>query len=173
MSSAAYLFTTPERAKDMKQKPVYILNVASDRTRVRSFGPSLEEAEAATDETRPQDLRGLRPKPKRPDVREHVRRLHAVPPVPPGGHPVRRRAARRGAGLLRHGHHHRGARTPRRPRGGNAGAGRTRFWMHTDSIQQIQGRAGDRQISKPAEIGVSGGPTPTGGNFTVWSSTPG
>ena len=62
---------------------------------------------------------------------------------------------------------------PASPSGGNAGAGRTRFWMHTDSIQQIQGRAGDRQISKPAEVGVSGGPTPTGGNFTVWSATPG
>ena len=31
--SVAYLFTTAERAKDMKQKPVYILNHASDRTR--------------------------------------------------------------------------------------------------------------------------------------------
>ena len=63
---------------------------------------------------------------------------------------------------------------PVSPSGGNVGSGRTRFWMHTDCIQQIQGRAGARAITavKP-EIGVSGGPMPTGGNFTVWSSTPG
>ena len=59
------------------------------------------------------------------------------------------------------------------PSGGNIGSGRSRFWMHTDCIQQIQGRAGARQITgiKP-EIGVSGGPMPMGGNFTVWSATP-
>ena len=28
---AAYLFTTAERAKDIKQKPVYVLNHASSR----------------------------------------------------------------------------------------------------------------------------------------------
>jgi hypothetical protein len=45
--------------------------------------------------------------------------------------------------------------------------------MHTDCIQQLQGRAGARQITgvKP-EIAVSGGPMPLGGNFTVWSATP-
>ena len=59
------------------------------------------------------------------------------------------------------------------PSGGNIGSGRSRFWMHTDCIQQIQGRAGARAITgvKP-EIGVSGGPMPMGGNFTVWSASP-
>ena len=63
--------------------------------------------------------------------------------------------------------------TPVSPSGGNIGSGRTRFWMHTDSIQQIQGRAGERQV-KNAEIGVSGGPMPVAmADFTVWSATPG
>ncbi|MCH8801360.1 MAG: hypothetical protein IH963_10665 [Chloroflexi bacterium] len=64
--------------------------------------------------------------------------------------------------------------SPVLPSGGNIGSGRSRFWMHTDCIQQIQGRAGARQITgvKP-EIGVSGGPMPMGGNFTVWSASPG
>ena len=59
------------------------------------------------------------------------------------------------------------------PSGGNIGSGRSRFWMHTDCIQQLQGRAGARQVKgvKP-EIAVSGGPMPMGGNFTVWSATP-
>ena len=62
---------------------------------------------------------------------------------------------------------------PVSPSGGNIGSGRSRFWMHTDTIQQIQGRAGKRQGSgvKP-EIAVSGGPMPLGGNYTVWSATP-
>ena len=59
------------------------------------------------------------------------------------------------------------------PSGGNIGGGRSRFWMHTDSIQQIQGRAGARQVTGvKAEVAVSGGPMPFGGNFTVWSATP-
>ena len=62
---------------------------------------------------------------------------------------------------------------PVSPSGGNVGSGRTRFWMHTDSIQQIQGRAGDRQISIPAEIGVSGGPLPLyHADFIVWGASP-
>jgi hypothetical protein len=63
---------------------------------------------------------------------------------------------------------------PVSPSGGNIGSGRSRFWMHTDCIQQLQGRAGARQVTgvKP-EIAVSGGPMPLGGNFTVWSATPG
>jgi len=34
-------------------------------------------------------------------------------------------------------------------------------------------RVGARQMTKKAEIDVSGGLTPTGGNFSVWSATPG
>jgi hypothetical protein len=39
-------------------------------------------------------------------------------------------------------------------------------------MQQIQGRAGARQIRIPAEIGVSGGFVPMWNNFIVWSATP-
>ena len=47
------------------------------------------------------------------------------------------------------------------PSGGNIGSGRSRFWMHTDCIQQIQGRAGARALTgvKP-EIGVPAAPCP-------------
>ena len=33
--AVAYLFTTPDRAKDMKQPPVYIMNHATTRPKVR------------------------------------------------------------------------------------------------------------------------------------------
>ena len=51
MVSAAYLFTTAERAKDMTQKPVYILNHASSRGTQRSVLPTLDEVEAETSST--------------------------------------------------------------------------------------------------------------------------
>ena len=47
--------------------------------------------------------------------------------------------------------------TPISPSGGNIGSGRTRFWKWTDTIQQLQGRAGERQMKIDARIGVAGG----------------
>ena len=61
---------------------------------------------------------------------------------------------------------------PVSPSGGNIGGGRTRFWHPSDAIQQIQGRAGARQIRIPAQIGAAGGMTPTSSNFIIWSATP-
>ena len=51
MMSGAYLFSTAERAADMKQKPVYILNHASSNTRPRSLLPTLDEVEDDTART--------------------------------------------------------------------------------------------------------------------------
>ncbi len=41
-------------------------------------------------------------------------------------------------------------------KGGNRGSGRTRFWMHTDCIQQIQGRVGGigARQGRPPAMGV-------------------
>ena len=62
---------------------------------------------------------------------------------------------------------------PVSPSGGNIGSGRSRVWLHTDCIQQLQGRAGARQVTRvKAEVAVSGGPMPLGGNFMVWSASP-
>ena len=62
---------------------------------------------------------------------------------------------------------------PVSPSGGNVGSGRSRVWLHTDCIQQIQGRAGARQVTGVTpEVAVSGGPMPLGGNYTVWSASP-
>jgi hypothetical protein len=61
---------------------------------------------------------------------------------------------------------------PVSPSGGNAGGGRTRFWLHMDSVLQLQGRAGARQITKKAEIGVSGAFFPDYNYSLVWSATP-
>ena len=62
--------------------------------------------------------------------------------------------------------------TPVSPSGGNIGSGRTRFWKWTDTIQQLQGRAGERQVKIDARIGVAGGCTPHWTNFAALSKDP-
>ncbi|MDA0987935.1 MAG: hypothetical protein O2783_02120 [Chloroflexi bacterium] len=172
MVAGAYLFTTSELAKDMKQKAVYILNHASSRGRARSLTPTLDEIQEETARTGRKLLEGAGI--TADDIsfenmydgfalfhQFHLEGLgfrgikfgealdfYQTDISPEGPNPIS-------------------------PSGGNVGSGRSRFWMHTDCIQQLQGRAGARAVTgvKP-EIGVSGGPMPMGGNFTVWSATP-
>jgi acetyl-CoA acetyltransferase len=173
MASAAYLFTTAERAKDMKQKPVYILNHVSSRTRQRSLTPTLEEVEADTARTGRMLYEGAGISAADLSFENMYDGFTLFHQFHMEG--LRYRGVQNGEALDFY-------QTdisiegpnPVSPSGGNCGSGRTRFWMHTDSIQQIQQRAGARQITGvKAEIGVSGGPMPLGGDFTIWSSTPG
>lgn len=173
MVAAAYLFTTAERARDMKQKPVYILSHASSRTRPRSLTPTLDEVEAETARTARKLYEGAGITAKDLSFENMY-----------DGFALFHQFHLEGLG-------YRGIKfgealdfyqtditiegpNPVSPSGGNIGSGRSRFWMHTDCIQQLQGRAGARQVTgvKP-EIAVSGGPMPLGGNFMVWSATPG
>jgi len=171
MATAAYLFTTAERAKDMAQKPVYILSHATTRPK---FGlhQGIDNAMLSTEATARKLYEGAGITAKDLSFENMY-----------DGFTVFHNHYLEGLGYagIKKGEVLDFYQTdisiegpnPVSPSGGNAGAGRTRFWMHTDSIQQLQGRAGARQIRRPAEIGVSGGPMPQGGDFTVWSSTPG
>ena len=171
MSCAAYLFTTPERAKDMKQKPVYILNHATDATRARGIQPTLEECEEITFRTGQKLYEGAGITASDLSFENmydgfslfHVFHLEGL----------RYAGVKPGEALdFFQTDITNDSWRPVSPSGGNIGGGRTRTWMHTDSIQQLQGRAGQRQIRRPAEIGVSGGPMPSGGDFTVWGISP-
>ncbi|MDP6799174.1 MAG: hypothetical protein QF744_05010 [SAR202 cluster bacterium] len=172
MVSGAYLFTTAERAQSMKQKPVYILNHATSTTQPRSLTPTLDEVEEDTARTARKIYEGAGITAKDLSFENMY-----------DGFSLFHRFHLEGLG-------YRGIKfgealdfyqtdisiegpNPVSPSGGNIGSGRSRFWMHTDCIQQLQRRAGDRQVTgvKP-EIAVSGGPMPTGGSFTVWSATP-
>ena len=171
-AASAYLFTTADRAKDMKQKPAYVLNHASDRSWQRGLVQTLEEAEEACASMGKKLLEGAGIQASDLTFENmydgfslfHVFHLEGLGF---GG-------VKRGEGLdffaddiSIEGPH------PVSPSGGNIGSGRTRTWMHTDSIQQIQGRAGARQIAKKAEIGVSGGPLPMYFNdCIVWGASP-
>ncbi len=171
MASAAYLFTTPERAKDMKQKPVYILSVASDRAPTRGIVPILEECEEATASTGRKLYEGAGITASDlsfENMYDGFTLFHQFHIEGLGYAGIKRGEA---LDLYQTDISNEGP-NPVSPSGGNAGSGRTRFWMHTDCIQQLQGRAGARQIKKKAEIGVSGGPMPMGGNFLIWSANP-
>ena len=61
---------------------------------------------------------------------------------------------------------------PLLPSGGNIGTGRTRTAIFTDCMEQLQGRAGPRQISGKREIALAGGVLPVNAGWTVFSSIP-
>jgi acetyl-CoA acetyltransferase len=180
-AAAAYLITTAERAKDMKHKPAYILGHAG----AGSIGPgdyigpvwwqssieTLEEAEdtAAANGRKVLEAAGI----SASDITFenmydgfslfHVFHIEGL-----------------GFAGLKRGEALDFFKTditndgpnPVSPSGGNIGGGRTRWFGFTDTIQQIQGRAGPRQIKLPAEIGITGGMMPFSSIFTVMSATP-
>ncbi len=178
--AGAYVISTADRAKDLRQKPVYVLGHAGagevrggaySGVRARGMVETLEEAEANAAAT--------------------GRKLYEAAGVTAAD--IQFENAYDGFSLF-HVFHIEGfgfagikqgealdlfqtdisihGPNPVSPSGGNIGSGRSRFWMHTDSMQQIQGRAGARQMSIPAHIGLSGGFMPFWSNFIVWSSTP-
>jgi len=171
MAALAVVYTTPERAKDHKQKPVYILGHGQTRPESRVM-PTLEEWERATDRMGrilyessgigPDDLsfenmydgftlfhqfhlEGIRFA-ARGEKRGYALDLYQTDISIEGPNPVS-------------------------PSGGNNGNGRTRFWLHMDSILQLQGRS-PSQIKKPAEFGVSGAHMPNYCDALIWSANP-
>ena len=172
MVAAAYLFTTADRAQDLAQKPVYILGHASSRGTPRSITPTLEEVEAETASTgrKIYEAAGITADDlsfeNMYDGFAQFHQFHIEG--------LRYRGMQPGEALdfYQKDISIEGP-DPILPSGGNIGSGRSRFWMHTDCIQQIQGRAGARALTGvKSEVAVSGGPMPLGGNFTVWSATP-
>ena len=172
MCAASYLFTTAERAKDMKQKPVYILNHADSNAVPRGLTPTLDEVEAECALTGRKIYEGAGITASDlsfENMYDGFTQFHQFH-IEGLGY--------RGIGFGDALDFYQTdisieGPNPVSPSGGNIGSGRSRFRMHTDSIQQLQGRAGGRQITGvDAEIGVSGGPMPLGGNYTVWSATP-
>lgn len=179
-AAGAYLITTAERARDMKQKPVYILGHAGagrvEGTRysgMKSRGTveTLEEAQASAASTGRKlcEAAGIRPSDiSFENMYDGFGLFHVFHIEGLGFAGLKEGEALdffQGDISIQGPH-------PVSPSGGNIGSGRTRFWNHTDSMQQIQGRAGARQIRVPAEIGVSGGFMPFWSNFVVWSATP-
>jgi acetyl-CoA acetyltransferase len=169
--SCCYVYTTAERARDMKQPPVYILGVSSNRPKIRSSLQTLEECEASTDAIArkvyessglaPSDVDVFNPYDGYTLFTQYY--LEALQ-----WHGVKRGEAHDfyAGDISVEGPH------PFSSSGGNNGNGRTRTWLHTDCIQQLRGQAGERQVRIRAETAVSGGMTPMDGDWTVWGKSP-
>ena len=171
--AVAYVFTTAERAADMRQKPVYILNHASTRPR-NGLRQTLEDAEASTDSTARKLFHGSGFGPDDIDIENFYDGFATFHTYFIEG--IGYRGMKRGEALdFYAGDISIEGPNPISPSGGNVGSGRTRIWMHTDCMQQLQGRAGARQVrlkdGRP-DVAVSGGPWPLGGDFIVWGTTP-
>ena len=172
MMSGAFLFTTAERAPDMRQKPVYILNHASSNTRSRSLTPTLDEVEDDTARTARKLYEGAgitADDLSFENMYDGFSQFHQFHLEGLGYRGIKFGEA---LDFYQTDISIEGP-NPVSPSGGNIGSGRSRVWLHTDCIQQLQGRAGDRQVTGVTpEVAVSGGPMPLGGNYMVWSASP-
>ena len=170
-AAVSYLLTTAERARDMKQPPAYILNHCTIRPKVRSNMETLDETEAFTDSIARMIYEGSGLTPSELDVinpydgftlftQYYLEALQ--------WHGVKRGEAHDfyAGDISVEGPH------PFMPSGGNNGNGRSRWWHWTDSIQQLQGRAGERQVRIRAETSLAGGPTPYIGDWMVFGKSP-
>ena len=170
-ASGAYLFTTAERARDMKQTPVYILNHNQHTGRQRSTQASLDELEAETDRLArmmfegsglgPQDVDILNPYDGYSTMTQFW--LEAFQ-----WHGVKRGEAFDfyADDIRVEGPH------PFSSSSGNLGTGRLRTAMWTDSIEQLRGKAGSRQVRVRAETAVAGFGPPLGGGWIMFGKYP-
>jgi acetyl-CoA acetyltransferase len=170
---SAYVFTTPDRAKDMKQKPVYILGHAASSVRPRSLQHTLEESEegAARFGRIYQEAAGISVNDLSfENMYDGYGMFHLIHLEGLGGYA----GIQKGDGLdyFENEDISTDSKFPISPSGGNIGSGRTRFWLHVDTMQQLQGRAGARQIANKAEIGISCATFPHSGIGLVWSASP-
>ena len=140
-ASTAYLFTTADRAKDMRQKPVYVLNHSQHNFKQPSTQADLDVIEMWTDRAAKRMYEGAGLGPKDVDIFN-----------PYDGYSVMTQfyleafqwhGVKRGDALTFYagdisvkGPH------PFSSSGGNLGNGRMRSAMYTDSIEQLRGTAG-------------------------------
>ena len=171
----AYLFTSADRARSMRQKPVYVLNHSQGQAQERSTHATLDEVEAWSTRMAKRVLDGAGLAAGEVDV------LNTY-----DGYSTMAQFFLEGFGYkgIKHGEtydFYKDVRIegphPFASGGGNLGNGRTRSAMYTDSIEQLRGRvgiiegfddpvihrplAGKRQVKK-AEVAICGF-TPTGG----------
>ena len=170
-AAAAYVVTTAERAKEMKQKPVYFLTHANQVGPVRSGPQTLDEVEESCDQIARKLYEGSGLTAGDIDI---FNPYDGFTPFNQyylegfGWHGVKRGEAHDfyAGDISVEGPH------PLMPSGGNNGNGRSRCWHWTDSIQQLQGRAGKRQVKVRAETALAGGPMPTSGSWAILSTNP-
>lgn len=171
-TAGCFLVTTAERARHLKQRPAYILSHSSGSRIARSLEVTLREYEESAVRVARIALEGAGLTSKDIDVAN----------LYDGYAPFALNwleawglwGVKRGEGLdfLQGDHFKVGGPHPFNPSGGNIGTGRGHGTAHiTDTIQQVQGRAGRRQAKK-ADVAAMA-IMPPGGTGIVLSSHPG
>ena len=154
-AAGCYVLTTAEKARDMKQAPIYIWNHAEHQAAHRSTVQTLSEAQEWCGSEARKTLEGAGISVADVDIFNPYDGftlftqtwLEAF-----GWHGVKEGEALdfyRGDIRVEGPH-------PFLSSGGNSGTGRTRTAIFTDTIEQLRGTAGDRQVTVPANIGVAG-----------------
>ena len=170
-TSTAYLFTTAERAKDMKSQPVYVLNHSQHSFRQRTTQPDLDEIEEWTDRAAARMYEGAGLGPSDVDIFNPYDGYSIMAQFFLEGfqwHGVKRGDAFSfyAGDITVEGPH------PFSSSGGNLGNGRTRTAMYTDSIEQLRGTAGPRQVTVRAETALCAFTTPSSGGWLMLGKHP-
>lgn len=182
----SYLFTGADRAKDLRQKPVYVLGHSQHNVRNRSSTPSLDEMEAGTDFAAGliYEASGLQPKDL--DIFNPYDGFSVF--VKYQLEAFRWKGVQRGEAHDFYKHITVDGDTPLCSGGGNLGNGRTRSMMYTDSIEQLRGcvgvsegfddpvkhrpLAGKRQVKIKRETAICAYSPPLGGGWLALGSSP-
>jgi|TARA_B110000116_G_C16796583_1_gene567177 acetyl-CoA acetyltransferase len=169
MACAAFIFTTAEKAKKLRQKPVYVLNHAQNSVRGRSSMATLDEHQEAVSSLARKMEEGSGVNIKDVDIFNPYDGYATFTQQFLEGfqwHGVGRGEAHDfyADDIRVEGPH------PFLSSGGNLGTGRTRSALHSDSIEQLRGTAGARQVSVKAEIALAGSNTPDACGFLMYSS---
>ena len=170
-AGACYVVTTAERAKDMKQKPVYILDHTESAFTARSLVETLDDTEEWTDIQARRAYAGSGLSADDIDIFS-----------PYDGFAVFTQyflEAFGWRGVTRGEAHdfYAGDITLEGPNpinagGGNMGTGRMRSVFITDPMEQLQGRAGPRQVKIKAEVAVTIGVLPSLAGCLAFSTSP-
>ena len=169
MACAAFIFTTAEKSKKLRQKPVYILNHAQNSVRGRSTMATLDEHQEAVSSLARKMEEGSGVNIKDVDIFNPYDGYATFTQQFLEGfqwHGVGRGEAHDfyADDIRVEGPH------PFLSSGGNLGTGRTRSALHSDSIEQLRGTAGPRQVNVKAEIALAGSNTPDACGFVMYSS---
>ena len=156
-----------ERARDMRQSPVYVLNHSQHNFRQRTTQEDLDEIEDWTDRAARRMYEGAGLGSKDVDI---FNPYDGYAPMAQffleafQWHGVKRGDAFAFyAGDIRVEEPH-----PFSSSGGNLGNGRTRTAMYTDSIEQLRGTAGARQVRVRAETALAAFTTPSNGGWIMF-----
>lgn len=178
----AYLFTTAERAKNVKSKPVYVLNHTQGGNRERSSHATLAEVESWGANAAETMYEGSGLKPSDVDIFNPYDGYSTMTQF--FLEAFKFKGVKRGEAYQFYKHIQFEGKTPFATGGGNLGNGRTRSAMYTDSIEQLRGTTGvlegfpnvslknKRKVTTKAEIAICGF-APTGSEaYLALSNTP-